>query len=313
MLKTENALCLLCGDTAESVPVATGWDFEYATTSAEYRIHQCVRCETVFLKDRPAAVEMACIYPDNYYTADDSEGGSRVTAFVRNLIESSKVKRYRMLLGKGPKDVIDIGCGDGRLLDILTRNTSGWRFSGIEISFSASVAALLKGYQVEYGNFEEDDLPWRDASFDLALLHQVIEHTRDPREVLRRAARILVRGGLLSIETPDVQSLDFRLFKGRYWGGYHIPRHFYLFNKRSLTTLLEQEGFEVVRIASILSPVFWIHSVHNWLVDKEWGRGVARFFHYRNPLLLAAATAIDLIQTTLFHWSSNMQVIARKR
>lgn len=312
MLETESATCLLCNEGTDSLRVASGWDFEYRTTFDEYQFHQCVRCGLVFLKERPVAKEMPRIYPDNYYSADDSEGGPKVTAFFRNHIEASKVRRYRRLLGEGRKEVLDIGCGSGRLLDMMKRNTTGWKLSGIEICLAAAVTALLKGYDVSHADFEEDDLAWQDASFDLALMHQVIEHTRNPRKVLYRAGRLLRSGGLLSIETPDVQSLDFQIFKRRYWGGYHIPRHFYLFNKRSLAALLEQEGFEIISITSILSPVFWIHSVHNWLVDRKWGRGAARLFHYRNPVLLGVATVIELIQTSLFHRSSNMQILARR-
>jgi SAM-dependent methyltransferase len=273
----------------------------------------CSKCGIVFIKDRPAREEMASIYPDNYYSYSEMAHDMSLVAFVRKHIESHKADRYEQLLGCGKREVVDIGCGDGRLLDILRKQNDKWRLSGIEINNKAAAAASSKGYQVEQGDFESDKIPWTRGTFDLALLHQVLEHTRDPRNVLKRIASILKKGGYLSIETPDIESLDFHLFKKRYWGGYHIPRHFYLFNKTSLVKLLKEEGFEIVRIESILSPVFWIHSAHNWLVDRKWGRSAARFFHYKNPLLLASATAIELIGTMIWRKSSNMQVIAMKR
>lgn len=313
LFRTEDASCVLCGPALSGFPIASGWDFEYGTVREEHHYVMCSKCGTVYIKDRPAREEMATIYPDNYYSYSESSHNTSIVAFIRNRIEASKAERYGQLLGQGERKVVDIGCGDGRLLGILRRQNSDWRISGIEINKRAVAAARSKGYQVELGDFESDEIPWAAGTIDLALLHQVLEHTRDPRNVLKRIASILKVGGCLSIETPDIESLDFHLFKKRYWGGYHIPRHFYLFNKRSLANLLKEEGFELVRIESILSPVFWIHSAHNWLVDRKWGRGVARFFHYKNPLFLASATAIELVGTMIWRRSSNMQVIARKK
>jgi len=311
-IQTENASCVLCGPYLSGIPIAAGWDFEYGTVHKDHHFEMCTKCGTVFIKDRPSREEMATIYPDNYYSYSETPDNASIVALIRDRIEAAKADRYSQLLGQGVRWIVDIGCGDGRLLDILKRQNKSWQLYGIEINGKAANAACMKGYQVEKGDFESEEIPWKDDSFDFALLHQVLEHTRNPRIVLRRIASILKSGGYLSIETPDTDSLDFHLFKDRHWGGYHIPRHFYLFNKHSLIRLLNEEGFEIVQIKSILSPVFWIHSAHNWLVDRKWGRGVARFFHYRNPLLLAAATAIELVGTKIWRKSSNMQVIARK-
>ena len=60
------------------------------------------------------------------------------------------------------------------------------------------------------------------------------------------------------IETPEIEGWDYHLFRKRYWGGYHIPRHFYLFNRATLTRLLREEGFEIVSVRSIPSPAFWV-------------------------------------------------------
>jgi hypothetical protein len=39
------------------------------------------------------------------------------------------------------------------------------------------------------------------------------------------------------IVTDNTDALDFKIFKGGYWGGYHFPRHWNLFNRKSLTKL----------------------------------------------------------------------------
>jgi SAM-dependent methyltransferase len=312
-LATEAAECELCGTARYSDLLATGWDFEYATSPQEFRIVRCSVCGLVYLADRPVAEALPIIYPSNYYSFDESTRENRFVKAVRDRLERRKAATYTSLLGQGPREVLDVGCGDGRLLDILKGGAGGrWKLSGVEIGAKAASHAREKGYVVVHGDFETLDLEsWRER-FDLILMHQVLEHTRSPRQAVQKVLSLLKPGGIFSIETPDTASLDFTLFSRRYWGGYHIPRHFHLFNKKNLTTLLRQEGFDIVRERSILSPVFWIHSVHNYLVDHPRLAGLGRFAHYQNPLLLAGATVIDLAQISVASRSSNMQVLARR-
>jgi SAM-dependent methyltransferase len=313
-LMTETAQCDLCGTAEHASPLATGWDFEYATCHQEFRIVRCSACGLVYLADRPVAEALPVIYPTNYYSFDESARENRVVKAVRDQLERRKAAVYTRLLGPGSRNVLDVGCGDGRLLDILKAHAdAGWRLTGVEIGAGAAARAEAKGYEVVHGNFETVNLTaWR-GRFDLVLMHQVLEHTRSPRHAIRKVLSLLKPGGIFSIETPDTKSWDGTLFGRRYWGGYHIPRHFYLFNKENLSRLLAQEGFEVIWQRSILSPVFWIHSLHNALVDHPRTARLGRFAHYQSSLLLAAATMIDLVQITVASRSSNMQVLARRR
>jgi len=106
---------------------------------------------------------------------------------------------------------------------------------------------------------------------------------------------------------------DARIFRRGYWGGYHIPRHFYLFDASTLSRLLVEQGFEVVSVRSILSPAFWVYSVHNALADSPRLRRLARWFHAQSPLPMAVAAAIDVVQIATRRQSTNLQLLARKR
>lgn len=311
-LPAEAASCLFCPD-APTETLARGRDYEYESSPDRFELVRCLGCGLVFLQPRPAEAAMSVIYPPHYYAYREHEAERPFVKRFRDRVERGKVRRYQRLIGSGPAAVVDVGCGDGRLLDILRRfGPRSWRLAGIEIGADAAARAAARGFEVRTGDFESLSIEgWRER-FDLALVHHVIEHTRAPRQALRKLAALLVRGGVLSIETPEVAGWDFRLFRRRYWGGYHIPRHFYLFDRHTLSRLLEEEGFEIVSVRSILSPAFWVFSLHNWLADRDWGRGLARFCQPQNVLAVGAATAVDAVQLLTRGQTTNLQVLARR-
>lgn len=312
MLPVEEAACLFCRD-ARTRPVARGRDYEYESSPDHFDLVQCEGCELMFIQPRPAAEAMSTIYPSNYYAYNEEEGERPFVKFFRDRVEGIKVRRYRQLAPAERAELVDIGCGDGRLLDVIRRlGAPTWKLAGIEIGEGAARRAEARGFEVRAGDFEFLDLTDWSKRFDLALMHHVIEHVRDPRQVLEKVASLLREGGVLSVETPEIEGWDYRLFRKRYWGGYHIPRHFYLFNRVTLTRLLREEGFEIVSVRSIPSPAFWIFSVHNWLADRPWGRSLARFCHPQNVLAVGAATAVEAVQLLTRRRSSNLQVLARK-
>src|SRR5712691_2321572 len=141
--------------------------------------------------------------------------------------------------------VFDVGCGDGRLLDIVKAACAEVEhLAGCEISSFAAENARKKGYDIQVGSFESLTFP--PDSFDLIFLIQVLEHLSDPRSAVEKIALMLRPGGRVMIETPSTNCLDFRLFKRRYWGGYHFPRHFNLFVREHAEKLLRAAGLEPI-------------------------------------------------------------------
>jgi SAM-dependent methyltransferase len=126
--------------------------------------------------------------------------------------------------------VLDFGCGDGKLLNRLKER--GWQTYGIEPSTDRPF--------VRHARLAE---PPRDASFDLVVLHHVLEHVTAPTDVLRQLAGALRDGGILLVSVPSVDTLpqhgDFRYcIDGR--------RHLMCFTERCLTGLLARAGFGAV-------------------------------------------------------------------
>ena len=85
--------------------------------------------------------------------------------------------------------VLDIGCGDGALLELLrtTKNIDG---RGIEIIQKNVNQSVAKGLSVIQGDADKDLFNYPDKSFDYAILSLTIQATKNPRTVLEQLLRI---------------------------------------------------------------------------------------------------------------------------
>jgi SAM-dependent methyltransferase len=143
------------------------------------------------------------------------------------------------------------------------------------------------------------DVPLPPASYDLVLLIATIEHVEDPAQVLRTVHALLRPGGRVLIVTDNTDTWSYRLWATRYWGGYHWPRHWNLFDGRNLRRLAAATDFEVEALGTIVSPVNWTYSIHYYLVDRRAPTWLANRFTLASPLSLAVFTVFDWLQQLL--------------
>lgn len=85
--------------------------------------------------------------------------------------------------------VLDIGCGDGELLEFL-KKTKNVDARGLEISQPQLSKTLMRGISAVQGDAENDLTFYPDRSFDFAILSQTIQATRNPKEILKEMLRI---------------------------------------------------------------------------------------------------------------------------
>jgi methionine biosynthesis protein MetW len=85
--------------------------------------------------------------------------------------------------------VLDLGCGDGQLLDALMRH-KGCQGRGIEIDERAVGEAIRRGVPVYHGDMLEGMTHFRDGSFDVVILSQTLQQTSDPIAVIHEMLRV---------------------------------------------------------------------------------------------------------------------------
>jgi SAM-dependent methyltransferase len=300
--------CCLCG-VEDAVPVAVGEDFEYRTSRDTFMAMRCRRCSLIFLNPRPTRDELARIYPPSYHAFQFSEENFGLAHRVRSRLEARRLLSYCKGLGEHAR-ILDIGCGDGFHLRLLRQfGKPGWQLEGVDTSDRAVMAARDSGLDVHLGTVESAEL--EPESYDLVLLIATIEHVEDPLAVLTAAGKLLKPGGRAVVITDNSQTLDFRLFGGRHWGGYHFPRHWNLFNKPSLRRLADQAGLAVAELGTALSPVNWVYSIRNRLVDRHAPRWLVERFSLKSPVSLGAFTLLDGIFQA-FNGGALLKLVAEK-
>jgi methionine biosynthesis protein MetW len=85
--------------------------------------------------------------------------------------------------------VLDVGCGDGALLDYLV-HAKGVDGRGMEISQAGVNACVTQGLSVIQGNADTDLKDYPSDAFDYIVLSQTLQATRKPHQVLKQLVRI---------------------------------------------------------------------------------------------------------------------------
>ena len=288
--------CCICG-RLDATPIAVGEDFEYASCIETFSFLECNRCGLVFLHPRPSKNDLGTIYPPNYHAYEFTSENYGMVHALRRRLEARRLREVCGDLQPGSR-ILDIGCGDGFHLELLRHIGHGsWQLEGLDANERASDLACRKGFRVQQGFLEDVSLP--KASFDLILLIATIEHVDDPRDFLERTRELLRPNGRVLIVTDNVSSLSFRMWRNRHWGGYHFPRHFNLFSRKTLTLLARLSGFEPDKSDTLTTPVNWVYSIRNLLQDLGAPKSVVEQFSLKTPAPLGVFTVVDYLLTCL--------------
>ncbi len=193
-----------------------------------------------FERREPAAL---VDYEEAYWgTIVDPDGS------VRNRLEERQkhledLKQELTFLQRLPAGrLLDLGCGLGFLLSGLGPQ---WEKHGVEVSrFAAEHARQWATIYV--GELAEAAYP--DEYFDVVVMHHVIEHMEDPVGAILEVRRILKRGGILLLGTPDFDSGCARRF-GQNYRLLYDHTHISLFTNESMHRFLRDHGFVIDSVA----------------------------------------------------------------
>jgi len=159
---------------------------------------------------------------------------------------------------------LDIGSGGGELTQQLAKAIRARQYFCLDIDASALRKATSRGCISYRLNLEYDKFPFESDFFDLITAFDIIEHLRNPDNMLRESYRVLKRGGFLLLTTPNIASWYNRLLLlfgepplgidlSTEWR-YHYPfgvkgvisGHVRMYTIKSIVGLLEYHRFKVM-------------------------------------------------------------------
>lgn len=189
------------------------------------------------------------------------------------MTEREDFKEILRLVRPGAR-VLDVGCGEGALLELLERE-KGVDGRGIEISPGGVSACLARGLSVMQGDADRDLAEFPDKAFDYAILSQTLQAMRSPRTVLSNLLRLAdraivsfpnfghwrVRMALMTTgRMPETQTL-----KDPWWSTPNI----HLCTLKDFAVLCEEMDLRI-EAAAALSASKPARSIDPWKPAENW-------------------------------------------
>ena len=259
--------CPICGNTHankslrfEEKMFAMGEHFDYI---------DCAQCAAISIAHEP--LDLSKYYPPaSYYSVSVKAGFRARLKHVRNLAYTARypgaslVRKYlpntavetTLLDTRGNLDcrVLDVGCGDGELVNALAR-LGLRRLTGVD--------PLASGHDEQNGvTLVRGTLSDVTGAYDLITFHHSLEHVRTPAAVLSQANKLLAQGGQVLVRIPTRDSLAYQTY-GPNWFQIDAPRHMCLHSRQSITLVAFQAGLKVVSIECDSQPMqFWASEMY---------------------------------------------------
>jgi len=166
--------------------------------------------------------------------------------------------------------VLDLGCGDGTLLEKLKKEKNIIA-RGVDISEENIIECITKGISVFQGNLDEGLADYSDKSFDYVVLSQTLQVVRNPRMILNEALRV---GKKAIVSIPNFGYIGIRLqllLKGKMPKLEFLPYEWYetpnirLMTVRDIKELFKKDNITIEKeIHTVFSDNFAKHIASVW-------------------------------------------------
>jgi SAM-dependent methyltransferase len=186
---------------------------------------------------------------DERYRAHHSE--SRSPEFVFGGEE--RMALFARLVGGPGRRVLDLGCRYGALTRAYAEGND---VVGVDVDRTALAEAAKLGIEARWADVEQP-LDFPDASFDVVVAGELLEHLREPASVVAEVRRVLRPGGNFVGSVPNAFRLRNRLvfLVGR--PPEEDPTHLHLFSPRDVRSLLA--GWQTADLEYVIGRFVRLH------------------------------------------------------
>ncbi len=220
---------------------------EHVFDSSDEYLHgrvRCSQCGVATTNPWPSDAQLAEAYGDWYRPKSGRFSG--LGDKVLHRLRAGLANRLHRVLPPGP--VLDVGAGDGNLVEAFVRH--GREAVGLEPYGS--------GPHIRQAEVEEVDGSWSAVIFWHSL-----EHVRHPARALSHATTLVAPGGKLIVAVPNATSMQARAFGDR-WFALDLPRHLTHISPDALVSKIQEAGLQVESVSYYRGGqvVFgWVHGL----------------------------------------------------
>ncbi len=178
------------------------------------------------------------------------------------------IMREAIMLYQGVQftKILDIGCGVGSFLDAVS--PFGFEQYGLEASEYGLKRCKEKGFNVQAFFLEENTrLPFKDNTFSLVVMNQVIEHVEKPvgQYSIKEIIRVLEPGGVAIIKSPSAYCKIWRT----------DPHHVYCWKPDELENEIKKHLDHLCKIEQNRGALeFWMFQNYDDKVIDKWHKNV---------------------------------------
>ena len=238
--------CHICGGTVELLKEYE--KFERITSDCKKwkkggRLGTCTNCDNIVkIIDNKLRTEVSSIY-DNYDIYLQSGGEDQKIRDIkkgkligRSQKLSSLVIEYKGNL-KDKKRMLDIGCGNGKLLAAMKECTN-WDLYGWEINEKHKVS--IENI-IGQNHFRTGKLVDLQDKFDIISLVHCLEHIESPLSYLIELKRLMNEDGIIVVQVPNIKTSIYDVL---------IADHYTHYTEETLKNLIEDAGYEILELRS---------------------------------------------------------------
>lgn len=241
----EEVSCNICGTNDYSVKYSGTTDQDMQKMLSSYsasgnfvskeRLVQCNTCSLIFTSPRLRKDLILKGYTESEDPTYVSQAEGRIKSFGMCLNAVEKFK-------KGGR-VLDVGAAAGFFLKVA--KDRGWETYGIEPSkYLSDYGNQSYGVNIQCGTLDRFE---SGKPMDVITLWDVLEHTFDPTDILKRCHKLLAKEGIVVINYPNIGNWMAKLAGRHYW--FILSVHLWYFVPSTIEQLLEKTGFEVMSSA----------------------------------------------------------------
>ncbi len=173
-------------------------------------------------------------YSNNFFQKVE---GSVVPSMIKNLLNKKKIKK-----------IIDLGCGDGGIINAISKKYKDKKITGVDISPRRIKTLKQKFPKYDFYCKDVCSTKLKKSSFDLIICTQVIEHIENDKKLLKEIYRILKKNGYLYISSVLKKPWAIYKYRNRHGKFALDPTHEYEYKSKEEFTNLFRRKFKLLKL-----------------------------------------------------------------